>query len=123
LEGREVSEARAKVTFRRGWEKELYSSFGTKELLEYAAKRIEARAKGDSPKRGAGARSSWNSIRNQIESTVAMDKNGWYAGVYTEANDRVRHAMLLEKGFTDRGGRRHPGRRWLKGALLKARID
>jgi hypothetical protein len=117
-----MSESRAKVTFRRNWEKELYTSFGTKELLELATKRIEAYAKGDAPRRGAAGKTSWNSIREQIDSVVAMDRDGWYAGVYTEANDRVRHAMLIERGFTDRSGRRHPGRRWLKGALLKARI-
>ncbi|MGW4446452.1 hypothetical protein [Streptomyces sp. NPDC004682] len=117
-----MSEARVKVTFRKNWERELYSSFETKELLDLAAKRIEAYAKGDAPRRFA-SRPSWNSIRNQIESVTAMDRDGWYAGVITEADERARHAMLLEKGFHDRSGRRHPGRRWLKGALLKARIE
>ncbi|MFI5877536.1 hypothetical protein ACIBAH_34905 [Streptomyces sp. NPDC051445] len=114
--------SRAKVTFRKGWEKDIYSSYGTKELLDLAVKRIEAYAKGDAPRRTASGRTSWNSIREQIGSVVAMDKDGWYGGIYTEANDRARHAMLIERGFTDRGGRRHPGRRWLKGALLKGRI-
>jgi hypothetical protein len=113
--------SRAKVTFRRNWERDLFTSPGTKELLDLAAKRIEAYAKGDAPRR-SGSRTSWNSIREQIGSVTAMDRDGWYAGVYTEANDRVRHAMLIERGFTDRSGRRHPGRRWLKGALLKARV-
>lgn len=118
-----MSEARAKVTFIKGWERELYAAPGTRDLLELAAKRIEAYAKGDAPRRGLGGKTSWTSIRNNIGSAVAMDKNGWYGGVFTEANDRVRHAMLQERGFTDPSGRRHPGRRWLKGALLKARIS
>ncbi|WP_158690354.1 hypothetical protein [Streptomyces sp. PsTaAH-124] len=116
-------DARAKVVFRKGWERDLYTSFGTKKVIDLAVKRIDAYAKGDAPRRGISAKPSWNSIRNQITPVVAIDKDGWYGGVATEANDRARHAMLLEKGFHDRAGRRHPGRKWLKGALLKARID
>lgn len=116
-------DARTKVVFRRNWERDVYTSFGTKELLDIAVKKIEAYAKGDAPRRGSGLNRSWNSIRENIDGVVAMDRDGWYGGVVLEANDRVRHAMLLERGFTDPSGRRHPGRRWLKGALLKARIE
>lgn len=113
----------AKVTFRKGWERDLYRLPGTKEALELPLKRVEAYAKGDAPRRNARGLTSWTSIRRNIISVIAMDSNGWYAGVVTEANDRVRHAMLVEKGFNHISGRRIPARRWLKGALLKARKE
>ncbi|MEU9404773.1 hypothetical protein AB0E08_03570 [Streptomyces sp. NPDC048281] len=114
--------ARVRLVIHRSWEREAFSTPGTREALLFAAKRIEAYAKGDAPRRPSH-RTAWNSIAKQIGSAVAMDKDGWYGGVYTEANPRARHAMLQERGFTSPKGRKIPGRRWLKGALLKARID
>lgn len=110
----------AGLTLHMGWEKEVYKSFGTRDALNKAVKIVESYAKGDAPRRGASGRTSWNSIRNNIHSVVAMDRDGWYGGVVTEINDRVRHAMLVETGFDHVSGRRVPGRRWLKGALFKA---
>ncbi|MGW0583372.1 hypothetical protein ACWD25_47390 [Streptomyces sp. NPDC002920] len=113
---------RTKFVLHRGWQREVYSSHGTREALQLAVKRIDAYAKGDAPRRTSN-RTAWNSIRNQIGSAVAMDRDGWYGGVFTEANPGARHAMLQERGFTSPRGRKIAGRRWLKGALLKARID
>ncbi|QNJ42024.1 hypothetical protein [Streptomyces buecherae] len=48
---------------------------------------------------------------------------GWHGIVSVEPNPRARHALLQEDGFTDRSGREHPGRRFLKEALYKMRID
>lgn len=114
--------SRVKFTFRRDFQQELYGSFGTREALQYAVKRIDARAKGDAPRRPSH-RTSWNSIAKQIGSGVFMDRSGWYGGIWTEANPRARHAMLQERGFTTPRGRKIAGLHWLKGALLKARVD
>ncbi|MFE2075196.1 hypothetical protein [Streptomyces misionensis] len=116
-----MSKGRARFTYSATFQRDLYRLPGTREALLLAVARIEAYGKGDAPRRGP--RTSWNSIRNQIGSTVAMDRGGWFGGVFTEANDRARHAMLQEMGFTSPSGRRIPGRHWLKGALLKARIE
>lgn len=118
---------KARMTFRAGWEKQVFGLPGTQRLLLGAVARIEAYAKGDAPRREnagrrTGRRTSWTSIRNNIVSAVHMDAGGWYGAVITEADPRVRHAMLTHQGFRDRAGRRHPGRRFLKGALLKARV-
>ncbi|WP_416972543.1 hypothetical protein [Streptomyces sp. 4F14] len=99
----------------------MFSLPGTREALALAVKRIDAYAKGDAPRRSRRGQ-SWNSIRSQIDAVVYMDRDGWYGGIVIEANPRARHAMLQERGFTSRG-RRVKGRRWLKGALLKARVD
>ncbi|MEU5577782.1 hypothetical protein ABZ791_10765 [Streptomyces huasconensis] len=113
---------RTRLVLHRGWQREVYSLPGTREALRLAVKRIDAYAKGDAPRRSRNAR-SWNSIRNQIDAVVYMDRDGWYGGIVIEGNPRARHAMLQERGFTSPRGRRVKGRRWLKGALLKARVD
>jgi hypothetical protein len=118
----ESKSARTKLVLHMGWQREVFRLPGTREALQLAVKRIDAYAKGDAPRR-ASNRTSWNSIRNQIDSVVYMDRDGWYGGVVIEGNPRARHAMLQERGFTSPRGRRIKGRHWLKGALLKARID
>ncbi|MEV5913367.1 hypothetical protein AB0M00_31305 [Streptomyces chartreusis] len=114
--------SRTRLVLHRGWQREVFALPGTREALELAVKRIDAYAKGDAPRRSRNGR-SWNSIRNQIDSVLLMDRDGWYGGVVVEGNPRARHAMLQERGFTSPRGRRVKGRRWLKGALLKARVD
>lgn len=130
MEGYQVTpqkNPRAKFQFSAGWEKEIYKLPGTRNLLQLAVKRVEAYAKGDAPRRKnagsrTGRRTSWTSIRENIGSAVHMDAGGWFGGVFVEADRRVRHSMLIHEGFKDRAGRRHPGRRYLKGALMKARV-
>lgn len=114
--------SRTRLVLHKGWQREVYSLPGTREALHLAVKRIDAYAKGDAPRRPRNGR-SWNSIRNQISPVIYMDRDGWYGGIVIEGNPRARHAMLQERGFTSPRGRRVKGRRWLKGALLKARID
>ncbi|MFI2909456.1 hypothetical protein ACG2OD_14565 [Streptomyces sp. PDY-4] len=111
-----------RLTLHQGWQHAIFRELGTKEALELAVKRVDAYAKGDAPRRPRNGR-SWNSIRSQIDAVVYMDREGWYGGIVVEGNPRARHAMLQERGFTSPRGRRIKGRRWLKGALLKARID
>jgi hypothetical protein len=117
-----VKDSRTKLVLHRGWDREVFMLPGTREALELAVNRIDAYAKGDAPRR-ASNRTAWNSIRNQIDSVVYMDKSGWYGGIVIESNPRARHAMLQERGFTTPRGHRVKGRHWLKGALLKARVD
>lgn len=119
--------SKSRVTFRLGWVDDVLTLPGTRRLVMLAVKRVEAYSKGDAPRRNnagrrTGRRTSWTSIRENIGSVVYMDRKGWYGAVFVEADPRVRHAMLIEEGFRDRGGRRHPGRKYLKGALLKARV-
>jgi hypothetical protein len=116
------SHVRVRVVFTKGWEQQVYRTTETRRAVALAVRVIEAHAKGGAPRR-RGSAPSWNSIARQIGSAVHMDAGGWYGGVFTEVDPKVWHAMLLELGFTDRGGRKHPGRRWLKSALLRSRIS
>ncbi|MFD7257170.1 hypothetical protein [Streptomyces sp. NPDC059874] len=115
--------ARTKLVIHRDWQRQVFTGPEVRDAVRLAVKRIDAYAKGDAPRRGVGTRTSWNSIREQIDAVVNMDRDGWYGGIVIEANPRARHAMLQERGFTDPAGRRHPGRRFLKSALLKARVE
>ncbi|MFJ8930601.1 hypothetical protein ACIRLA_28835 [Streptomyces sp. NPDC102364] len=117
-----MKDSRTKLVLHKTWQQDVFMLPGTKEALELAVKRIDAYAKGDAPRRPSH-RTAWNSIRNQIDAVVYMDKGGWYGGIVIEANPRARHAMLQERGFTTPRGHRVRARHWLKGALLKARVN
>ncbi|MER5883090.1 hypothetical protein ABT160_04605 [Streptomyces sp. NPDC001941] len=117
-----MSGARTRVVLTRTWQRDVFRLPGTREALALAVKRIDAYAKGGAPRRGSH-RTSWNSIRNQIDAVLYMDAEGWYGGIVIEANPRARHAMLQERGFTTPRGHRVQGRYWLKDALLRARVD
>lgn len=114
---------RAKVVFRRGWEDQMFRSTETKALVMEHTARIAAGAIKEAPRRNNAGGSSWNSSKKNIEAFVENSLQGWYGNVVVDRNPRVRHTMLQDQGFTDVSGRRHPGRKFLKAALLKARID
>lgn len=113
----------SRVVFHRGWESQMFRSTETKALvLEHTAKLTMGAIK-EAPRRNNAGGSSWNSSKNNIEAFVSNSFEGWYGNVVVERNPLVRHTMLIDQGFTDVAGRRHPGRRFLKAALLKARIE
>ncbi|MBT2609883.1 hypothetical protein J7I97_16785 [Streptomyces sp. ISL-87] len=80
------------------------------------------RAITDAPRRGHNA-VPWNAIKKHLEAYVQLSSDGWYGNVVIEEHPRVRHAMLQETGFTSPKGRKIRGRRYLKGALLKMRVQ
>ncbi|MFF5371341.1 hypothetical protein [Streptomyces afghaniensis] len=80
------------------------------------------RAVTDAPRRGHSPL-PWNAIKKNLEAYVRLDAHGWFGNVVIEDDPQVRHAMLQERGFTSPRGRRVKGRRYLKGALLKMRVE
>jgi hypothetical protein len=76
----------------------------------------------DAP-RAKNTKTNWNQIKKNISAHVEKDARGYYGNVTIENNEKVRHALLQERGWTDKGGRRHPGKRYLRGVLLKARLN
>lgn len=108
--------------FRRGWE---YDAFKTLECGALVAETCEELRQGiirDAP-RHKKASSSWNMVKKNISAYVERDAKGYYGNLIIENNPRVRHALLQEFGYHDRGGRKHPGLKYMKEALLKARMN
>ncbi|MFJ7901895.1 hypothetical protein ACIQ6V_15630 [Streptomyces sp. NPDC096198] len=91
----------------------LMSSGETAKLLSKKASEIAATARNDAPKNQRG---SWNMYARSL-SIKAWEENG----VVHSAVQADRHALLIEYGWRDKGGRRHPGSHTLKNALMKAR--
>ncbi|MFJ7907506.1 hypothetical protein [Kitasatospora sp. NPDC096204] len=112
----------SKVTLRMiaGWEREVLSTPQVRDLVEYHVARIAELAIKSAPK--ASHKANWNSIKRNIEALITL-YDTWYGQVIIEAEHEVRHAMLQERGWKDRKGRRHPARLFLKAALEKARIE
>ncbi|MFI9202629.1 hypothetical protein [Streptomyces sp. NPDC053048] len=115
--------ARTKVVFKRGWENLLFRSTETKALVALHTSKLAAEAIKGAPRRTNASRTPWNASKKNIEAFVQNSLEGWYGNVVVERNPRVRHAMLQDQGFTDPAGRRHPGRRYLKAALLRMRVE
>lgn len=111
-----------KITMRRGWENEILSTLEAGALVAEVTGELRNMAVRDAP-RAKNAKTNWNQIKKNISAFVEKDVKGYWGNVTIENNDRVRHALLQERGWTDRGGRRHPGKRYLREVLLKARID
>ncbi|MEV0445285.1 hypothetical protein AB0I84_07540 [Streptomyces spectabilis] len=111
-----------KLVLHRGWEHAIFSSTQTRDAVALHTAQIAADAIKSAPRRSA-TKNNWNQIKKHIEAHVELDAQGWHGNVTIEENHRVRHAMLQERGWRDPKGRRHPGRRYLKGALLRARVD
>lgn len=109
------------LVMHRGWDTEILSSDDSEKAVALHTAEIAALAIKEAPRRSA-IRNNWNSIKRNIEAMTAL-YDVWYGQVVVEFNEEVTHAMLQERGWTDQKGRRHPGRRYLKEALLKARID
>jgi hypothetical protein len=112
----------AKFTFHRDWENKAFRSTEMKELVAQVTARLTALSIKGAPRR-PGRGDTWNSSKNNIEGFIQNSYQGWYGNVVVERNPRVRHTMLQDQGFTDSAGRRHPGRKFLKAALLKMRIQ
>ncbi|MER6912240.1 hypothetical protein ABT354_11250 [Streptomyces sp. NPDC000594] len=111
-----------RIAFEPGWEHRVFQSDGTRFAVTLHATRITADAIRSAPRRSA-TKDNWNQIRKHISTAVAADQWGWRGNVTVEDHPKVRHAMLQERGWTDRRGRRHPGRHYLKAALLRARAE
>ncbi|WP_073782512.1 hypothetical protein [Streptomyces uncialis] len=112
---------KADFSFSRDWERLVFHQSGVRDVLTLHASRIAIGARQNAPKRRT-AKSYWNEIRKHIEVHVEADSYGWRANVTIEDDPRVRHAMLQERGFTAQG-RRIAGRRYIKSALLRARVE
>lgn len=111
-----------KITMRRGWEHDVLSTLEAGALVAEVTGELRNMAVRDAP-RAKNSKTNWNQIKKNISAFVEKDMKGYYGNVSIELNDRVRHALLQERGWTDRRGRRHPGKRYLREVLLKARIE
>lgn len=110
------------ITFTPGWE---YAVFNTLECGALVAEVVEKLRIGvirEAP-RASNVKTNWNQIKKNITGVVERDARGHYGNVVIENNDRVRHALLQDRGWTDRGGRHHAGLQYMKEALLKERIE
>jgi hypothetical protein len=110
-----------RLQMRAGWEAEAFGTPQMAALVSEVTAKITALAIKSAPRRSA-KKNNWNQIKKHIEAIIDKDVGGWYGNVLIEDDNRVRHAFLQDRGWTDRRGRRHAGRRFLKRALLKARI-
>lgn len=117
-----MSEGQFKLTMHRGWELKMFNTLECGALVAEVTGEIRDGAIRDAP-RARNVKTNWNQIKKNISAYVERDARGYYGNVTIELNERVRHALLQERGWTDRGGRRHPGKRYLKEALLKARVE
>ncbi|MGK5496389.1 hypothetical protein [Streptomyces sp. URMC 125] len=116
--------AKARFVWDKDWQREVYNLPGMGEVLMLAAARITNLARAGSPRRAGARKTPWNTVRRHIDMAVDRDEYGYIANVVIEANPKVRHAMLQEEGFYNRpADRRIPGRRFIKEALLKARVE
>ncbi|MEU3825225.1 hypothetical protein AB0F36_07855 [Streptomyces sp. NPDC029080] len=104
----------------RGWEERFLLNDEVRDLVALRTEDIATFARALAPR--ARTKPHWNTIPPQIESFVTAYKS-WYGQVLIEPDGDVRHAMLQERGWTDRAGRRHPGRFYLKRALERARVE
>ncbi|WP_424214786.1 hypothetical protein ACN20G_23460 [Streptomyces sp. BI20] len=84
------------------------------EMCAKKAAEIAAIAREDAPKNRKG---SWNMYALSL-SVIAWEENG----VVHSAVQADRHPLLVEFGWKDKAGRRHPGWHTLKNSLMKARM-
>lgn len=117
-----MSEGQFKLTMDRGWEYKMFKTLECGALVAEVTGELRDEAIKDSP-RARNVKTNWNQIKKNISAFVEKDEKGYYGNVTIELNDRVRHALLQERGWTDRAGHKHPGKRYLKEVLLKARIE
>jgi hypothetical protein len=110
-----------KMSFERGWERKMLSTLEAGALVAEVTGDLRNAAVRDAP-RARNTKTNWNQIKKNISAFVEKDARGYYGNVTIELNERVRHALLQELGWTDKRGRRHPGRKYLKEVLLKARV-
>lgn len=117
-----MSEGKFTLRMEPGWEYKMFSTLECGALVAEVTGEIRDAAIRDAP-RSRTTKTNWNQIKKNISAFVEKDARGYYGNVTIELNDRVRHALLQEYGWRDRRGRRHPGRKYLKEALLKARME
>jgi hypothetical protein len=117
-----MREGECKITMQRGWERQMLSTLEAGALVAEVTGELRNMVVRDSP-RAKNTKTNWNQIKRNISAFVEKDARGYYGNVTIELNDRVRHALLQDRGWTDRRGRRHPGKRYLREVLLKARIQ
>ncbi|MEU0912135.1 hypothetical protein [Streptomyces althioticus] len=117
-----MREGEFKITMHRGWENQVLSTLEAGALVAEVTGELRDMAVRDAP-RARNVKTNWNQIKRNISAFVEKDVRGYYGNVILENNERVRHALLQEYGWTDKGGRRHPGKRYLREVLLKARIE
>jgi hypothetical protein len=117
-----MREGEFKMTMHRGWENEVLSTLEAGALVAEVTGELRNMVVRDAP-RAKNTKTNWNQIKKNISAFVEKDARGYYGNVTIELNDRVRHALLQDRGWTDRRGRRHPGKRYLREVLLKARIQ
>lgn len=106
-----------------GWERSFFVSPEMRDLVALHTVKLTESASADAPRPKRPTKDHWNTVHRSIKADLALDWVGWYGQVVIEADARVRHAMLQERGWTDRKGHEHEGRRFLKKALEKARIE
>lgn len=117
-----MSEGQFKLTMHRGWEYQMFKTLECGALVAEVTGELRNEAVKEAPRRKS-SKSGWNMIKKNISAFVEKDAKGYYGNVTIENNDRVRHALLQEYGWTDKRGRKHPGKRYLREVLLKARIN
>ncbi|MGW2919521.1 hypothetical protein ACWDBF_16905 [Streptomyces angustmyceticus] len=118
----ESKSARTRLVLHQNWQREALALPGVRELVAQRTGELLHKAIADAPRRGHKAL-PWNAIKKNIEAYVRLDHAGWFGNVVIEDDPQVRHAMLQERGFTSPRGRKVRGRRYLKGALLKMRVE
>jgi hypothetical protein len=111
-----------KLTMHRGWENEVLSTLEAGALVAEVTGELRNMVVRDAP-RAKNVNTNWNQIKKNVSAFVEKDVKGYYGNVTLELNDRVRHALLQDQGWTDKRGRRHPGKRYLREVLLKARME
>lgn len=117
-----MSEGAFKMTMTRGWEYQMFKTLECGALVAETTEKIRVGAVREAP-RSRTSKTNWNQIKKNMDSFVERDERGYYGNVTIELNERVRHTLLQDRGWTDRGGHRHPGKKFLKEALLKARVN
>ncbi|MFD8088968.1 hypothetical protein [Streptomyces malaysiensis] len=108
------------LRMKRGWEEHFLVNDEVRDLVAARTEDIAVFGRALAPR--ARGKKHWNTIPPQIETFVTMYDH-WYGQVVIEPDGNVRHSMLQERGWTDRAGRRHAGRYYLKRALERARIE
>ncbi|WP_340376600.1 hypothetical protein U5640_16780 [Streptomyces sp. SS7] len=93
-----------------------------RELAAYHAAKIAAQIIKAAP-RGPHKFTDEYSIKKNIHANVERNVSGWIGYVTIEENPKARHALLQERGYRTRDGKRHAGRFYIKGVLERQRVE
>ncbi|MFD4608282.1 hypothetical protein ACFWOT_09210 [Streptomyces sp. NPDC058440] len=105
----------------QGFETKLMHSGPVKALVAEKAGRLAARMVKAAPL-GPHVTTDEYAIKKNIHPYVEMVGDEWVGFVVVEENEHARHAMLQERGYRDRAGRRHRGRFFMKQVLESERV-